>query len=670
MSTHDPAKIRNLAFIGSPGSGKTSLVEAVLNVTGVTSRMGTVKDGTTMSDFDAEEKEKQHSISLAVMHAEHKGHHYNLLDTPGYPDFAGEAAAGLGACETAVFCVNASEGLTFPGRRTWGLADAAGRARCMVVTHADQGEFDPMTLATEIGEALGARCLPVVVPDGVGAAFKGVKAVPFTSDGGDLSALTEALVEAVVEVDEAAMTRYLEEDVPPDDAEVADLLRRSVVSGLVVPTLFVNCLDAGGVEAFLEFAAKCLPSPLDGPFFCDVDGEIVKPDSTEPTGFVFKTIVDPFVGKLCLLRIVSGEFTDGHHLNLPRTGKSERLTGIQAKQGKEQKAVGSAGTGDIVAVAKMEHLETSDTLCDPAHEIVFRSIAFPKPMVVRAISPVDHADEVKMSTALRRLAAEDATFVYERDEATGQLVVRGVTLMHLETSLRRVQERNKVEMKVDIPRVALRETCATKADGHHRHKKQTGGRGQFAEVYLKVEPAPRGTGLAFENEVVGGSIPKNFIPAVEKGVREVMATGIIAGYSVVDVTVRVYDGKYHDVDSDEASFKKAGARAFKDAFMKGRPRLLEPILDLEVAVPSRFMGAITSDMTSRRGQISGMDSLGDIQIVKAHVPQREILTYPTALHSMTSGEGSFTAEFKDYEVVPPNVQQEIMAEFKPEDEED
>jgi elongation factor G len=290
-------------------------------------------------------------------------------------------------------------------------------------------------------------------------------------------------------------------------------------------------------------------------------------------------------------------------------------------------------------------------------------------MAARAISPVNHADEIKLSTALRRLASEDPAFHCDRIEATGQLVARGMSLMHLETLLKRLKERSGVEVKIDLPRVALKETITSQADGHHRHKKQTGGRGQFAEVFLSVAPGERGTGLTFEDGTVGGSIPKNFIPAIEKGIVDQMHKGIIAGYPVVDVVVRVTDGKFHDVDSDEASFKLAGARAFRDGFAKARPVLLEPILHLEVAIPSRFMGAITSDMTGRRGQISGMDALGDIQVILARVPEREVLTYPTVLHSLTSGEGTYTAAFDDYEVVPPNIQQEVMAEYKPKEEE-
>jgi elongation factor G len=291
-------------------------------------------------------------------------------------------------------------------------------------------------------------------------------------------------------------------------------------------------------------------------------------------------------------------------------------------------------------------------------------------MVARSIEPSNHADDAKLSTALKRTAAEDPTFVYERDEATGQLVARGMSLMHLETVLRRIKDRQHVEVKVDLPRVPLRETVTRQGDGHHRHKKQTGGRGQFAEVYLTVEAAARGAGLVFEDDTVGGTVPKQFIPAIEKGVREQMQKGVIAGYPVVDVTVRVTDGKFHDVDSDEASFKMAGGRAFRDGFAKAHPVLLEPLLDMEVAVPSRFMGAITSDLTGRRGHITGMDSLGDMQLVKVRVPQREVLTYPTALGSLTHGEGSFTTALHDYEVVPPNIQHEIQAGFKPAHDED
>jgi len=374
------------------------------------------------------------------------------------------------------------------------------------------------------------------------------------------------------------------------------------------------------------------------------------------------------VGKLCVLRVVTGALEPGQSLTLARTEKAHKLAHFDGLQGKEHKPVGEAVAGDIIAVAKIEDLETSDTLHEAGHARTFQPLAVPKPMAARAISPANHADDIKLSTALRRAAAEDPAFFAERDEATGELVAHGMSQMHLETQFRRIKERSGVEVKVELPRVALKETITVAADGHHRHKKQTGGRGQFAEVFLTVEPGARGTGLEFVDDTVGGSIPKNFLPAIEKGIQDVMNKGIIAGHKVVDVVVRVKDGKFHDVDSDEASFKMAGGRAFKDGFTKAKPVLLEPLLMMEVGVPSRFMGAITSDMTGRRGHISGMDSVGDIQVVKARVPAREVLTYPTVLHSLTSGEGSFSSHFDDYDVVPANVQQEIMAEFKPHDE--
>ncbi len=665
MSKHGPGDVRNIALIGGPRTGKTSLGEAILFKTGAIARLGSVADGTTVSDHGTEEKEKQHSVSLGILHATGKGRHFNLLDAPGYPDFVGEAAAALAACETAVLCVDAGGGVSFPGRKAWELAGAAGRARCVVLTHVDQHAIDwPETVAA-LSETLGSRCLPVVALRGSGAQFQGVRLVPLgdTSDP-ELAPMRDALVEAVVEIDEAALTAFLEEDKRPSEEEVGRLLVRSLVAGEIVPVLAVSALDGRGVDEFLEFAARCLPSPLDGPFFKDEQGAPVPPTSPGTSAFAFKTVIDPFVGRLGLLRVVTGQIDIGQAFLLPRTGKQERIHNLHLSQGKDHSPVTQAVAGDIVAVPKLDSLETSDTLCDPAHPRQFQRLQVPKPMVARALEPVNHAEDVKLSTALRRVASEDPTFVYERDESTGQLVAHGISVMHVETVLRRVKERHHVETRVSVPRVPLKETIIGHADGHYRHKKQTGGRGQFAEVFLKVTPAVRGAGLVFSDDTVGGSVPRQFIPAIEKGVREAMSKGIIAGYPVVDVAVAVTDGKYHDVDSDEASFKTAGLRAFRDAFVKARPVMLEPLLDLEVAIPSRFMGAITADLTGRRGHITGMDSLGDTQVVKVRVPQREVLTYPTALRSLTSGEGSFSSQFHDYEVVPGNIQQEIMSGFK------
>jgi elongation factor G len=668
MGKHATGDVRNLALIGGPRTGKTTLAEAILFKGGAIPRLGTVADGTTVSDFEPEEKEKKHSVQLALMHATVKGREFNLLDAPGYPDFIGEAAAALAACETAVMCLDASKGLSFPGRKIWELAGQTGRGRCVVATHMDQADIDWPTWVEELSESLGVRCVPVVLPDGKAAAFKAVRLVPLSGEAtGELAAARDALIEAAVEIDEDALTRFLEQDQRPGEDEAARLVARSVAAGALVPVLCVG-LDGRGVEEFLQFAGRCLPSPLDGPFFRDDQGQVVEPGAPGTAAFVFKTIIDPFVGRLGLLRVVTGQLELNQSPLNPRTGKTEKIHHLQLSQGKEHAPVTQAVAGDVVAVTKLETLETSDTLCDAAHPRRFRALEVPKPMVARAIEPANHADEVKLSVALKRAASEDPTFTYERDESTGQLIAHGISTMHLETVLRRIKERGHVEVKVSVPRVPLRETITRSADGHFRHKKQTGGRGQFAEVFLKVAPAPRGAGLVFVDDTVGGSVPRQFIPAIEKGAREAMSKGIIAGYPVVDVAVSVTDGKFHDVDSDEHSFRIAGTRAFRDAFLKSHPVMLEPLLDMEVAIPARFMGAITADLTGRRGHITGMDSLGDIQVVKARVPQREVLTYPTALRSLTSGEGTFTSVFHDYEVVPSSVQQEIMAGFKLADE--
>lgn len=671
MSKHATGDVRNLALLGAPKSGKTTLSEALLLASGAIQRAGSVADGTTVSDFSAEEKAKQHSISLSFLRLSAKGRVFNVLDAPGFPDYVGEAAAALAACETAVLVVDGTKGPGFTGRKAWELAGKAGRARCIVVTHPDAAPFSWTECVAGLSEALGARCVAVMAPQGTGPAFKGAVAVPLAGEAsGELAPLRDTLIEAAVEVDEAAMTRYLEQDWRPNEAEAAALVMRSTVAGSLVPVFCVQAVDGRGVDTFLDLASRLLPSPADGPFLRDEQGQEVRPDAPGVSAWCVRTLIDAFVGRLSYMRVVNGQLDAGATLVVSHTGKPEKLAHLQVTQGKDHKEVPSAVAGDIVAVAKVESIETSDTVHDAAHPRRFPKLSVPRAMVARAIELVNHADEVKLSTALKRAAAEDPTFQFERDESTGQLLVHGISTMHLDSVLHRIKERAHFDLKVEVPRVPLRETVTGRAEGHYRHKKQTGGRGQFAEVFLKVEPAERGKGLVYVDDTVGGSVPRQFIPAVEKGVRDAMTKGIIAGYPVVDVTVRLTDGKFHDVDSDEHSFKIAGGRAFREAFAKAHAVILEPLLDLEVATPSRFMGAITSDLNGRRGHITGMDSLGDTQVVKVRVPQREVLNYPTALRSLTSGEGSYSSSFHDYEVVPPNVQAEIMSGFKGHHEED
>ncbi len=670
MTKHATGDVRNLALIGGPGTGKTTFAESLLFEAGATKRLGSVRDGTTVSDFRPEEQEKQHSVEMTLLRAAHLGRLYHIIDTPGYPDYIGEPLAALSACETAVFFVDAVRGLNFPGRKVWERAVEAGKARCVVVTRVDEAKVDWQQMVATLGEVLGCRCVAVTVPDGSGSELRRVRSVPLGPDGDpDLAPWADALVEAAVEIDDACMTRFLEEDVRPTEAELCDLLVRSVVQGQIVPVFAVSAVDGRGVKEFLEYASRVLPSPADGPFPQDEEGRPVRPESSVEAAFVFKTMIDAFVGRLSLVRIASGAVHAGMSLTIARTGKPEKIAHLQSVHGKEHVDTDMVAAGDLLAIPKLESISTFDTLHGTVRAVTFAPPKLPAPMVARAIEPANHADDAKLSVALKRAAAEDPTFVYERDEATGELIVRGVSPIHIESVLRRIKERSHVEVKVEIPRVPMRETITGRAEGHYRHKKQSGGRGQFAEVFLRVAPAPRGAGLQFVDETVGGSVPRQFLPAIEKGVREVMGRGVIAGYPVVDVRVEVTDGKFHDVDSDEASFRMAGGRAFRDAFSKARPVMLEPLLDIEVAIPSRFMGAVTSDLTGRRGHISGMEALGDVQVIKARVPAREVLTYPTALRSLTQGEGSYASTMHGYDVVPAHVQQEIMSSFKPREDE-
>jgi elongation factor G len=655
-STED---IRNIALIGHADAGKTTLADTILKVTGAASRVGCIDDKTSVLDFDEEEHERQHSLYSAVARGSWKGKQIHVLDTPGYPDFIGEAVTAMAAADVAVLCVSAATGVGVNTRRTWEAACNYGMARAICITKIDSDSADYDKVLAQVRETFGKNCVPVLVPENPGPGCSGVKNVlAGDGEGG------EELIEAVAETDDALMEKYLEEGELTAD-EVAGALVNAVSSGAVVPILCCSGEKEIGVDAVLDAVVSYFPAPS-----ARINLAAHKPGEPEEaaevpidgpfSAFVFKILTDPFVGKIAFFRVVSGSI-DGGSLRVVRTDKRERINALLQPQGKEQDAASKLIAGDIGTVAKIEDIALNDTLLGEGIDIEFAKIPLATPMVALAVTPKSRGDEGKISQSLHKVAEEDPAFSFELDPQTKELVVRGMSSLHLDVVLSKLKRRYKLEVDTKVPEIPYKETITAAAKGHHRHKKQTGGRGQFGEVYMRVEPNERGAGLEFIDEVVGGSIPKNFLPAIEKGVVEMMTKGVIAGHQVIDVKCAVCDGSFHAVDSDEASFKLAGARAFADSVSKARPVLLEPICKFEITVPSRFMGDVTSDLSGRRGRISDTGVVGDMQVIGGDIPLSEVQTYSSELRSMTGGEGSYTIEFSRYDPVPANVQQQIVA---------
>jgi elongation factor G len=667
-SAYTSEQIRNIALVGA-SAGKTTLADLLLFKSGAASRRGRPSDGTSALDHTDEEKAVRHTTSTKLVHFNHGGKQVHLLDTPGYPDYVGEAMAALAAVDAAVVVVDGNGAISFNARRLFKAARDLKLATFLLVNRMDGDQADFEKAAAHAVEMLGSDCHPVYVPSGNGAAFKSVTSL--LAEGADAKQRT-GLIECLVETDEKAMEKYLESG-GVDAAEVDRLYATAVKQGLFVPILCASADKDVGVAEFLEHVVHFAPSPLDaaGRRLRTKEGEAERRTRAGDAACaqVFKTVADPHVGKQSWVRVWSGTVKHEVPLVLERTGKPEKLANLMKLQGKNHEAVTQAIAGDLLVIAKVENLETGDTLCDAGNIQALAPIDVPKGMVSLAVEPKNRNEDQKMSMGLRKLASEDPTFAEHRDPATHELVITGLTNLHLETMVKRLKERYHIEVTTRQPRVALKETILTRADGHYRHKKQTGGSGQFGEVYLSIEPRERGAGFEFVDDVVGGSIPRQFIPAVEKGIKEALEHGVFAGYPVVDVCVRATDGKSHPVDSNETSFRIAGRMAFKDAFLKARPCLLEPIVDLVVEVPSTSMGDITGDLNSRRGRIAGMDSLGSLQVIKAQIPLREILDYSTQLRSMTAGEGSYSFTFSHYDVVPSKTAQELAALYKPRDEE-
>lgn len=715
MAKYKVDDIRDVALVGHGAAGKTSLADALLFKAKAVDRKGSVDDGSSVSDYDDEEKKRHFSIDTSVLYLEHDGKHINLLDAPGYPDFVGGALEALNAVENAIVVISAPNGIEVNTRRMFAEAGKRGQARMLVINKMDADNVKVNDLIQGIQDTFGKGCVLFNAPIGQGPQFSGVVSVlnpPEKTPPGlavDLAAARSKLLDAIVEADDTLMEKYLLEGTV-SAAELDAAIPKALAAGTVVPLFFTSAKKDIGIVELLDALVRYALAPTQGTKRTAIKGQGDKaqevdlpPSETgEFVGQVFKTLNDKFVGNLSFIRVLSGHLTAEQPIVNARTGKSARSGGLLQMQGKTQKNVSEAIAGDIVAVAKVEELAIGDTVGIGAHPPKLPRPSFPTPMFGLAVEPKARGDEQKISGSLHKISDEDPTFKVTRDTQTKEMVINGMSQLHLEVVQHRLKRRFELEVVTKEPKIPYRETITADAEAHHRHKKQSGGRGQFGEVHLRVYPLPREIDSAekffeqfanksrfekirldsshyepehnfgFIDHIVGGTIPNQFMPAVEKGCKELLERGALAGYRIQDVAVEVFFGKDHPVDSSEQAFKTAGRIAFKNAFMLARPVLLEPIVNLEVTVPSKYTGALLGALNTKRARIENQDSLpGDLAVIQCHAPLAEVTRFAAELGSMTQGQGSYTMEFSHYDLVPANVQQQIVSKAKvAHDEED
>ena len=677
------ADIRTLALVGPAAGGKTSLAEALLAASGAITTAGSLERGSTVSDFDPLERRMQHSLNSAVMHTHWQGSRIHLIDTPGAPDFIGQSLPPLEAVETAMVVIGATTGIEPMAVRMMQQAAERGLDRVIVVNKIDAPGIDLAKLLADIQATFGKECLPLNLPltqpnGGPAQVVDCFFNRAGQSDFGPVEAAHRALVEQVVEVDGAFVDRYLEAgDI--DASELHAPLEQALREGHLIPVCFVSARTGAGVAALLDVIHRLLPHPGEGnpPDFLNGEGESAvlmhaQPDpALHVLAHVFKVTVDPYVGKLGVLRVHQGTISTGSQLYVGDGRKPFKVAHLYRLQGKNHVEVAQALPGDICAIAKVDELHFDAVLHDATEDdhIHLKPLPFPEPVHGLAIAPKRRGDEQRMWEILGKLVDEDVCLKVEHVGSTNETVVYGLGELHLRMLLERLREVHRFEVDTRPPRIAYRETATAPAEGHHRHKKQTGGAGQFGEVFLRIEPLVRGAGFEFVDAVKGGTIPGVYIPAVEKGVREVLASGAISGHPVVDVRVTVYDGKHHSVDSKEIAFITAGRKAFMAAMREARPIVLEPIVDVEITAPSAAMGDITGDLSARRGQVAGTrNGALDSMVIQGQAPMSELVGYQTRLNAMTSGEGRYTLALSHYEAVPPTVQQQLVAGWEAHEE--
>jgi elongation factor G len=680
VAVSEPNKIRNVAVVGHRGTGKTSLVEALLFQAGATNRLGTVEGGTTVADWDEDEHKRQMSLSAALCHLEWQDRKINLIDTPGDPGFQADTIAALRVVEGALFVVNGVAGVEVQTTRLWDRCEQLGLSRLLFVNMLDRERADFFTALDQIRSQLSNRCFAIQIPIGREHELSGVVDLlhmrAYLSPDGEregapvdipaevaeqAAEYREKLVDAIVETDEALMERYLEEGEVSGD-ELAAALKDAVVRDEVFPVACGVATKNLGTTALLDLIVEGVPSPAKKPLDLGIEG-----DGT--AAFVFKTIADPFAGRINVFRVLSGDVaSDSNVVNIRNRGK-ERVGQLLVLQGKEHEQTDRFVTGDIGAVSKLKETMTGDLLLAAEKQVELPRLEFPQPVMSFAVSPKTKGDEEKVGTALRRLAEEDPTLVLRRDEQTGEQLLAGLSQMHVEVAVDRMKRRFGVDVELHQPRVPYLETIRKESRAQGRYKKQTGGRGQFGDCHIVLEPLPGHEGYEFVDEIVGGVIPQGFRPAVDKGIQEAMASGELAGAPVQGVRVRLVDGSYHTVDSSEMAFKIAGSLAFKSAYEKADPVLLEPIMSLEATVPDDAVGPINGDLNSRRGRLAGMEPRGGMTTIKAEVPMSEVLTYSQTLTSLTGGRGDYSLSFLRYEEVPSHIAQKIVEEARREKEE-
>ncbi len=684
-------KIRNVALFGHGGSGKTSLAEAMLFNSKTISRLGKVDDGNTVSDFDPDEQKRKISVSTSILPFEWKKHKVNLLDVPGFADFLGEAVQVVRVVDGAIFVISAVSGLEVQAEIIWRLADKWNLPRLVFINKMDRENASFQRCLDELKNVYGSKIVPFQIPIGEEHDFRGVvdlignRAIIFKEDGsygeeeiprelGDMvTEAREKLVEGAAEANDELMEKYLNEEELSSE-EIAEALLSGISSGAIVPVLCGSATHNIAVQPLMDSIISGLPSP---DYRKEIKGK--KPGGDQEISFpcedkaplaslVFKTISDPYVGKLTYFRVFSGSLKADSPIYNPNRDKEERIGQVFVIRGKNQIPVREIAAGDIGGVPKLSETSTGDTLCEKSNPIVLPGIEFPEPIISLAVEPKTKGDEDKLSVALSRLAEEDPTFRVRRDNEVKQTIISGMGEAHLEIMLERMARKFGVDVESSLPKVPYKETIRRSAKAEGKHKKQTGGHGQFGISWIEIEPLERGAGFEFVDKIVGGVIPKQFIPSVEKGVRKAMEEGYLAGYPIVDIRATVYDGKYHPVDSSDISFQIAGSLALKNAMANADAFLLEPIMNVEILVPEANMGDVMGDLNSKRGKIMGMEQEGSFQKIKAQVPLAEMFRYSIDLRSITGGRGTFTMSFSHYEEVPSHIAQKIIAAAREEKE--
>ncbi len=689
MKVYDAGTIRNVALVGHTGSGKTQLASAILADAGMVNRFGKVDDGTTVTDFDEEEIARKHTLSASLSYAEWNKHKINIIDTPGIGNFLSDARAALHVADAAVVVVDGVSGVMVQTEKVWAAAEELKLPRLIVVNRIDRERASLERTLQSLRDTCSRSVIPLQLPIGEEKAFTGVidllSRKAFIYKGGEKGEFSEAaipaelssaaeharelLIEMVAESDEKLMEHFFEAGTLTDE-ELLSGLKAATAAGTLFPLVCTSATLNIGIPQLLDAIITTLPSPAERPFnFVGADGVVASraaDDKAPVSAFVWKTIADPFAGRITMFRVVSGTLKSDSSVHNKTRDVAERVGSLQLLQGKTPAAVPEIKAGDLGTVAKLKDTLTNDTLGDKADGVTYPPIRFPEPVLSYAIEPKSRGDEDKINQAMHRLEEEDPSIHYSRDPQTKELLLSGQGQIHIEVTVAKLKRRFGVDVLLKPPHIPYRETIKASTEAHGRHKKQTGGHGQFGDCKIRVEPLPRGSEFEFVDDIFGGSIPRQFIPAVEKGIQETRVRGFLAGYPMVDFRVTVFDGSYHDVDSNELSFKMAGRLAFKDAMTRARPTILEPIMNVEVYAPSDFAGDLMGDLNGRRGRIAGMDTRGLMTVIKAQVPMAEMLTYEQHLTSATGGRGSYHMEYSHYDEVPAHLQTKIVATAKAE----